>query len=473
MAVSLSRINAGWRLAEVLIEANEMQEAERILMDVRDFITKQKARFGSEFRLRHVEAAVELELLILYTKSNRATEGLAMIEQVENLWAGLAKDFSAQDTWRDQVQLEAARVPLFVNFLHYQAYDDAARENDLDGYVANTEVLLKNDADNPLFISENFIAQITRAFYCLDHVPGEIGKIREELAVADERMQTLIAQDPGNMKWAMQSIHLARVMVKLAEKEKDQVAFEAWFVKLNTRLLPAYDRTFNTFEALEALRAASDFCLMHEQQFDEAWAIRHHLGIRKVQLKICQQFPINKEFVYLFHQWHRYAKRVMKGGSQPVDEARAYAELLREKSKNPALTQIEAQRWRVVEAVVWHTIAVQNSVDDRANASRAFLGSLDAVTELLDYEEARVAASNLSDPKIKIDVDFRMNNRLRLIEGLLLSAEMADQRLVALLDRAFASLDEDSRRILIPTMDRVIVDDQSILAPLKKYRIAP
>ena len=54
-------------------------------------------------------------------------------------------------------------------------------------------------------------------------------------------------------------------------------------------------------------------------------------------------------------------------------------------------------RWRVVEAVVWHTIAESNSVEARANASRAFLGSLDAATELLDYEEARVAESNLSD----------------------------------------------------------------------------
>lgn len=473
LVVSLSRINAGWRLAEVLIEANEMQEAERILMDVRDFLTKQKARFGSDFRLRHLEAAVELELLILYSKSNRTTEGLAMIEQVENLWAGLAKDFSAQETWRDQVQIEAARVPFYFSLLYYAAYDDAARAKDLDGYVANTEALLKKDADNPLFISENFFAQNSRALYYLENDPGELGSIAHELAVADERMQTLITQDPGNMRWVMQAIHLARVMVNIAEKQKDQGAFEAWFVKLNARLFPAYDRTFNTAEALAAVRLASDFCLTYEQQFDEASAIRHHLGMRKVQLKICQQFPNNKEFVNLFHQWQRYAKRVMKSGSQPFDEARAYAELLREKSENPALTQIEAQRWRVVEAVVWHTIAESNSVEARANASRAFLGSLDAATELLDYEEARVAESNLSDPKTKKDVDLRMSNRLHLIEGLLLSAEKADQRLVALLDRALASLDEDSRRILTPTIDRAIVDDQSILAPLKKYRISP
>jgi hypothetical protein len=195
--------------------------------------------------------------------------------------------------------------------------------------------------------------------------------------------------------------------------------------------------------------------------------------MRKVQLKICQLFPDNKEFVNLFHQWQRYAKRVRKGSSQSLEQARAYAELLRVRSENPALMQAEAQRWRMMEAVVWHTMAESNSVEARSNASRAFLASLDAISELLDYEESRVAAANLSDPKVKSEVDIRMGNRLRLIEGLLLTAELADQRLVALLDRAFASLDENSRRILTPTMDRVMVDDQSIYAPLNKYRISP
>lgn len=477
LPVVVSRIHAGWRLGEVLIESTDFAEAERILLETKQYLRVQKPSHGSAYRLRHLEALIELEILIMLTKSGRTDEGLAIKENVERLWNELTKDFAAEPLLRSREMVEAARVPFFLNMLHLDAGDTQAREKDLDDYVAKTDALLQIAADNPLFVGENFIAQLTRAHYYVDEVSGDLGSIPEELMAADERMQALIAQDPGNRKWMMQGIHLARVMVQIFEKRQDPRSTNEWIANMNARLLPAYDLTLTNQEALVALRFASMFCLDRAALYEPEIAMRHDLGLRKVQLQICEQFPENKEFVNLFHQWHRFANRNLQGETMPFEQVRAYAEFLQKKSLRPSLTRLDAQRWSMMSAVVWHRLAEGKSDEARANATRLFLGSLDAIAELIAYEEKRVSEADQSIPQVKNDVLVRVKNRLSLIEGLMLSAESGDERLRSILENALAPLDEESRRVITPTMDRCFSDSQgNYRAPydsLKKFRFMP
>ena len=357
LTVVRARAMAGWRLGEVLIEDLNYPEAESILNETDNFLIQQRPRFPDDLQLTHIEAGLALEKVILLTKTNRAQKALQSYPQAAALWEDfrLRLEEEPPGPELEHFKVEYARVPYFL--CHIQGYlgDIPGREAATNEYYLRTSDLLSHNPGNLVFQAANFRAQLVRATFFLNYNLGDGSQITSELIASDQLAQQIYTQDPGNVMWSSNSVHIAITLARLARKESDEEGFDHWLTLVDQRLKQLYQLPNTAIDAIRGRQQAAIFCSEVPNNRDWAWVRPHCIEVLNLQVAICRQ----TEQIKSFHNLRRLTRRCTNCLVENEGESGArqwladFTTQLENEAAAPGLSAEQVGWWKLVTAFAW------------------------------------------------------------------------------------------------------------------------
>ena len=295
--------------------------------------------------------------------------------------------------------------------------------------------MLDEDRDNLPFLTEHFLAHLLRARFYLDYDSGDGPEITRELQAIEEQSLQIYAQDPGNVTWRNNSVHIALTLAKLAKKRGDDSDFDHWLTIADERLRQLYRLPVSKIESLVARRDAGLFCLRNQEGRDWPWALPHYHAVMNLQLQICRQ----SEQMIHFHNMRRFIRSFVdelvlrEGETAALSWLTEFSNLLQKESQAPTLSPVQKDRWHLAIAFNWGQRDRLGENGARKEASLNLLLALDQAEQLLSFQYLRPA------------------NRLELFDNLLaastdrtLEHDLAkDTRLAELLRNGITLLPEE------------------------------
>ena len=393
LTVARARVLAGWRLGEVLIEDLNYTEAESILDETESILSKQRKRFPDDLRLAHIEAGLALEQVILLMKTNRAQKSLLRYNQANALWESFYQRLETEPPGPeyDKMRAEYTRVPLFLFHLRGYLGDIPGRGAAANEYYERASDLVAKKPENLTFQTVYFNAQLVRAgFYC-DHNQGDAPQITSELITSDQLAQQIYAQDPGNVVWSTNSVHIALTLALLAQKRSDEKRFDHWLTLLDQRLQQLYPIPNTAIDSLRARQQAGMF--FFEQHNNRDWSLvrPHYVEALNIQVAICRQTEHIKSFHNLRRLIRRFTKYLVEneGESGARQWLQEFTTTLENESEAPKLSTEQVGWWKLVAAFAWGKRAELAEPDARHEAGSLLLLALPQAERLLSFHHLR------------------------------------------------------------------------------------
>ena len=393
LTVARARVLAGWRLGEVLIQDLSYPEAESVLDETESILTQQRKRFPEDLRLAHIEAGLALEQVILLMQTNRARESLQRYDQANLLWEAFYQRLEKEPPGPeyDKMRVEYAKVPFILFHLRGYLEDTAGRGAAANEYYARASDLVAHKPENLTFQTAYFNAQLIRAgFYC-DHNQGDAPQITSELITSEKLAQQIYAQDPGNVVWSTNSVHIAYLLADLARKRGDEERFDHWLTLLDQRLQQLYQLPNTAIDSLRGRQQAGIFCFEKHNNRDWDWVRPHYIEVLNLQVAICRQTEQIKSFHNLRRITRRFTNHLVdnEGESGARQWLADFTTQLENEATAPGLSAEQVGWWKLVTAFAWGKRAELAEPDARHEAGSLLLLALPQAERLLSFHYLR------------------------------------------------------------------------------------
>ncbi len=288
-----SRILAGRRLGEALIEDQNYERARNILTESITASTSIPSKHENDIRLATLIAELYQEMAILELYDSKLNEALVTEQKAMALWDKFVPRMKLEpDSPHYQKSLlVAAQAHHFLHRIHKAMGNDDLSAESLENHLKFAEELFRIQPSHLDFAHEVIVARKNIVSDQLEKKSISIESAEQELKEIDSELQHLVSKAPTNIRWRTDYASTALEISRIAALQGDQAGQLEWIEKLGQRMEPLY-KTYLT--DLSFLYAHRGLATQYAEYFvSNNWekAKPHFLASAKIQIQICKVDP--------------------------------------------------------------------------------------------------------------------------------------------------------------------------------------
>ena len=366
LAIVRSRVTAGLYLGEALLEEGSTDDARRILDDTHRYAEKFVSKHPDDIELKISRARLTMEIVISDLENDDTEAALRSSKKAQREWTEI-KELLLSNPNNDRnktILADAVRFFYFKAQIFKRTGDSDSRMTALQEFQVQADDLKKRFPENGHLRSESVVARTKLAAGYLDTDIGNPDKIRKLLEEADPEGKLLAAGDPGNIRWALDSIYAALRLAQLADKRDDDADFTKWHLCVGERMLPLYQSYTTDLSFLVARRAAAGFAF--EWRLEPDWELdRPHLvGSVRMQRELAT-VHLTPESMLNFNRIVEHVSWHIKENESAEISVNFLQDLLEKIAKNPGTTSEKRHLWNWIRAATYRGLAYyQNGTQD-------------------------------------------------------------------------------------------------------------